>query len=137
MSEGVAGRIARRFIDNPVVPILILLGVSLGAFALTVVPREEEPQIRVPLVDVIVPAPELGAADAVERVVKPLEDILAGIEGVDHVYARAREGRVVVSARFLPGTDSDAAVLRVNERIGANAARAPPSVVRGRESESG
>ena len=128
MSEGLAGRIARRFIDNPVVPILILLGVSLGAVALTVVPREEEPQIRVPLVDVIVPAPELGAADAVERVVKPLEDILAGIEGVDHVYARAREGRVVVSARFFPGTDSDAAVLRVRERVGANAARAPPSV---------
>ena len=46
VSEGIAGRIARRFIDNPVVPILILFGVSLGAFALTVVPREEEPQIR-------------------------------------------------------------------------------------------
>jgi multidrug efflux pump subunit AcrB len=128
MREGFAGRVARAFVDNPVVPILLLIAFALGGLALATVPREEEPQIRVPLVDVIVPAPELGAADAVERVVKPLEDILAGVEGVDHVYARAREGRVVVSARFFPGTDSDDAVLRVRERIGANASRAPPSV---------
>jgi multidrug efflux pump subunit AcrB len=125
---GLAGGIVRRFIDNPVTPLLVLLAVLAGAVALAVVPREEEPQIRVPLVDVIVAAPGLSASDAVEEMARPLEDILAGIEGVDHVYARVQDGQVVVSARFFPGTDSDDAVLRVIERIGANGERRPPGI---------
>jgi multidrug efflux pump subunit AcrB len=125
---GFAGRVTRLFIENPVTPILMAIAVLLGAAAIAVVAREEEPQIRVPLVDIIVPAPGLSARDAVEVVTRPVEDIVAGIEGVDHVYSRTGDGRAVISARFFTGTSSDNAVLRIIERIGANGERRPPGI---------
>ena len=127
-TRGLAGRITAVFIDSPVTPVLMVLAVAAGLFALSVVPREEEPQIRVPLVDVIVPAPARAPRDALETVTRPLEDIVAGIDGVDHVYSRTRPGSVVVTARFEIGTNSDAAVLRVIERIGANGTRRPAGI---------
>ena len=109
-------------------PILILIAVLLGIVGISLVPREEEPQIPVPLVEVIVPAPGLSAQDVVETITRPVEDIVTGIEGVDHVYSRSREGQAVISARFYPGTSSDDAALRVIERIGANGERRPPGI---------
>ncbi|MBK1631606.1 multidrug transporter AcrB [Thiohalocapsa halophila] len=125
---GLAGRISAGFIDNPVTPILILIAMVLGVIGISQVPREEEPQIPVPLVEVIVPAPGLSAQDVLETVTRPVEDIVTGIEGVDHVYSRSREDQAVVSARFYPGTSSDDAALRVIERIGANGERRPPGI---------
>ncbi|MBK5969127.1 MULTISPECIES: efflux RND transporter permease subunit [Thiorhodovibrio] len=125
---GLAGRISAFFIDNPVTPILILIAVVLGVVGITLVPREEEPQIPVPLVEVIVPAPGLSAQDVVEAITRPVEDIVTGIAGVDHVYSRSREGQAVISLRFYPGTSSDDAALRVIERIGANGERRPAGI---------
>ncbi len=128
MRLGPAGRITKAFAENPVTPILTLIGFLMGAVALAMVPREEEPQIRVPLVDVLVPAPGFEAADAVESITKPLEDVLSGVEGVDQLYSRTEDGRVITSARFDVGSSAEDAVLRVIERLGANAERAPPGV---------
>ena len=88
-------------------------------------PREEEPQISVPMVDVLVQADGLRAPDAVELVTKPLEEIIKGIREVEHIYSQTMDDRVVVTARFFVGTEEDAAVLRVHEEIRANFDRIP------------
>ncbi len=88
--------------------------------ALMTIPREEEPQISVPMVDIIVQANGLKAPDAVELVTKPLETIVKAIKGVEHVYSQTQDDRVMVTARFASAPDEDDAVLRVNDKIRAN-----------------
>lgn len=100
----------------------------MGVVALLVMPREEEPQISVPMVDILIKADGLKAIDAVELVTEPLEDIVKGIDGVDHVYSQTDDDRVLVTARFLVGTDEDTAILRVHENIRANMKRIPIGV---------
>ena len=87
--------------------------------------REEEPQISVPMVDIHVRADGLKAVDATELVTKPLETIVKGINGVEHVYSQTRGRPVIVTARFFVGTDEDTAILRVHEKIRANLDRMP------------
>ena len=82
-------------------------------------PREEEPQISVPMVDIMVKADGLKAEDAVKLVTEPLETIVKSINGVEHVYSQTHDDSVMVTARFLVGTSSDAAILRVHEKIRA------------------
>ena len=91
-------------------------------------PREEEPQISVPMVDILVTANGYKAGDAVELITKPLEDILKGINGVEHVYSSTADDAVVATARFYVGTDEDTALLRVHEKIRANIADLPKGI---------
>ena len=88
--------------------------VAAGLLALLTIPREEEPQISVPMVDIRVNADGLKAPDAVELVTKPLEEIVKGIDGVEHVDSQTVDDRVMVTARFLVGTKADHAILRIN-----------------------
>ena len=99
-----------------------------GALALVSLPREEEPQISVPMVDIMVTANGYKADEAVELVTRPLEDIVKGINGVEHVYSQTQDDQVVVTARFLVGTDEDTAVLRVHEKIRANIIDLPKGI---------
>ena len=125
MRLGLSGAITAYFIRSPLTPVLLVAALALGALALAALPREEEPQISVPMVDIHVAADGLKAVDAVELVSKPLEDIVKGINEVDHVYSESRDDRVVVTARFEVGTDPDDAILRVHEKIRANYDRIP------------
>ena len=95
---------------------------------MVVIPREEEPQISVPMVDIRVNADGLRGPDAVELVTKPLEAIVKGIDGVEHVYSQTEDDRVMVTARFLVGTKSEDAILRVHEKIRANLDRIPVGI---------
>jgi len=122
---GLAGVLTRYFIDSPLTPLLLLASLAAGALALGGLSREEEPQISVPMVDIHVEAPGLKAVDAAELVTKPLEDIVKGINGVEHVYSQTLDDHVVVTARFFVGTDEDTAILRVHEKIRANMDRIP------------
>lgn len=125
MDIGIAGRLTRASITSPLTPLLLIASVMVGLLALAVLPREEEPQISVPMVDILVAANGLKAEDAVELVTKPLEDIVKGIDGVEHVYSQSLDDHVVVTARFFVGTSSDAAILRVHEEISANLSSIP------------
>ena len=125
MKLGLSGILTRAFISSPLTPLLLLASLALGAMALVVLPREEEPQISVPMIDVLVRADGLKAEDAVELVTKPLEDIVKGISEVEHVYSQTLDDQVMVTARFFVGTDEDRAVLRVHEEIQANMDRIP------------
>ncbi len=122
---GIAGALTRATIHSPLTPLALLAALVLGLMALMAIPREEEPQISVPMVDIFVQADGLKAADAVELVSKPLEAIIKSIEGIEHVYSQTNDDRVMVTARFLVGTDADDAILRVHEKIRANYDRIP------------
>src|SRR6476661_4406983 len=125
---GVAGVLTRFFIRSPLTPLFLLASFALGLVALVTLPREEEPQISVPMVDIMVRADGLRAEDAVKLVTEPLEAIVKGINGVEHVYSQTKDDAVMVTARFLVGTPSDAAILRVHEKIRANMDRIPSGI---------
>jgi len=125
---GVSGRIAKAFIRSPLTPLLLLASLALGAIALMTLPREEEPQISVPMVDLLVAADGLKAADAAELVTKPLEDIVKGIDAVEHVYSQTYDDRAVVTARFKVGTPEDIATLRVHEQVRAHLTEIPVGI---------
>ena len=136
MRLGISGRLARAFIRSPLTPLFLLAALAAGLVAITTIPRDEDPQIHVPMVDVMVQANGLKAADAAELVTKPLETILKAIPGVKHIYSETRDDQVLVTARFRVGTNEDAAVVRVNDKIRANMNRIPigipPPLVVGR-----
>ena len=120
MNLGLSGRLTQATIRSPLTPLFLLAALAIGLLALLTIAREEEPQISVPMVDIRVNADGLKAPDAVELVTKPLEAIIKGIDGVEHVYSQTVDDRVMVTARFLVGTKADDAILRVHEKIRAN-----------------
>jgi multidrug efflux pump subunit AcrB len=125
---GIAGALTRAFISSPLTPLALLAALLLGLVALMTLPREEEPQISVPMVDIHVRADGLKAEDAVKLVTEPLETIVKSIPGVEHVYSQTRDDGAMVTARFLTGTSADAAILRVHEKVRANLDRIPTGV---------
>ena len=95
---GIAGRLTKAFIASSLTPLFILAALAAGLVALGALPREEEPQISVPMVDIHVMAPGLKAEDAVKLVTEPLEVIVKGINDVEHVYSSTRDDAAMVSA---------------------------------------
>ena len=133
---GIAGQLTRIFISSPLTPLLLIAALAMGLVALVVMPREEDPQISVPMVDIFVAAAGLKAEDAEKLVTEPLETIVKGIDEVDHVYSQTRDDQVLVTARFKVGVLADTAILRVREKIQSNIERIPlgipPPVIVGR-----
>ncbi len=125
MKLGLSGILTRASIRSPLTPLFLLAALAAGLVALLTIPREEEPQISVPMVDILVQADGLKGPDAVELVTKPLEEIVKSINGVEHVYSQTQDDRVMVTARFLVGTNEDDAILRVHEKIRANYDKIP------------
>jgi len=128
MKLGIAGWLTRSFIASPLTPLFLLAALALGLVALVTLPREEEPQISVPMVDIHVSANGLKAEDAVKLVTEPLETIIKGIDGVEHVYSQTVDDGALVTARFKVGTSSDAAILRVHDKVRANMDRIPVGI---------
>ncbi|MEZ5789518.1 MAG: efflux RND transporter permease subunit [Nitratireductor sp.] len=125
---GIAGRITRGFIVSPLTPLFLIAAFAFGIIALITLPREEEPQISVPMVDIHVRADGLKAEDAVKLVSEPLETIVKGIDGVEHVYSQTSDDKVMVTARFKVGTSADSAILRVHDKVRANLDRIPVGI---------
>ena len=125
---GIAGNLTKGFIRSPLTPLIMLASLAMGLLALMVVPREEEPQISVPMVNILMQAPGLRADDAVRLVSEPMEMIIKAIDGVEHVYSQTHDDRAMVTARFEVGTSADAAILRVHEKVRANMDRIPVGI---------
>ncbi len=128
MKADISGGITRATIRSPLTPLFLLAALAVGFMALSAIPREEEPQISVPMVDIMVQASGLLAADVVEEITEPLEEIIMAIPDVEHVYSQSRDDSAMVTARFEVGTSADDAILRVHERIRANLDRIPPGI---------
>jgi multidrug efflux pump subunit AcrB len=125
---GLAGFLTRAFITSPLTPLLLIAALALGLIALVTLPREEEPQIAVPMVDIVVAANGLKAEDAVKLVTEPLETIVKGINDVEHVYSKTFDDQTVITLRFLVGTSTDAAILRVHDKVRANLDKIPAGI---------
>ena len=125
---GMAGALTRAFIQSPLTPLMILAALAVGLLALFTLPREEEPQISVPMVDIHIQAPGLRAEDAVKLVTEPMETIVQGINDVEHIYSNSMDDYAMVTARFLVGTPSDTAILRVHDKVRANMDRIPVGI---------
>lgn len=119
MRTGLTGRLARFFLDTKLTPLVIAASLGLGAFALLATPREEEPQIRVPMVDVLVAFPGAEPAEVESRVVAPLERMLWGIPGVEHIDSVSRSGLGIVTVRFKVNESNEASLVKVYERQSA------------------
>jgi multidrug efflux pump subunit AcrB len=126
---GAAGRLAAAFIDSKLTPLFVVASLALGALAIVALPREEEPQIIVPMVDVFVEMPGATPADVEQRVTRPLEQLLWEVPGVEYVYSTSSPGQSMVVVRFTVGEPEEAALVRLNQKLAANADRIPPGVV--------
>ena len=120
MNLGISGRLTRATISSPLTPLFLLVAIAIGLLALFTIPREEEPQISVPMVDIQIMAPGLSAPDAVQLVGIPLETIVKSVDGVEHVYTQAEDDGVMVTARFLVGSNPENAATRIDEKLRAN-----------------
>ncbi|QUD88733.1 efflux RND transporter permease subunit [Phenylobacterium montanum] len=128
MKLGLSGRLTQATIASPLTPLFLIAAIAMGVLALGAIPREEEPQISVPMVDIMVRADGLRAPDAAELVAKPLEAIVKSVSDVDHVYTQADDDQVLVTARFKVGTDPDNAIVRIHEKIRANYDKIPVGI---------
>lgn len=127
-AHGLAGRLASLFAESKLTPLIILGSVFLGAFALWSLPREEEPQIKAPMVDVIVSMPGASAKEIEERVTIPMEKLLHEISGVEYIYSISRPGESLVIVRFLVGEDLEDSIVRLNQKLRSDYNRIPPGV---------
>src|SRR5436190_13860802 len=128
-TRGAAGRMAAAFIHSKLTPLFILASMGLGAMAVVALPREEEPQIVVPVVDVFVEMPGATPADVEQRVTRPLEQLLREEPGVEYVYSTSSPGQSMVVVRFKVNEPQEAALVRLNQKLAANADRIPPGVI--------
>ncbi len=125
---GLSGRIARAFIDSKLTPLVIVTSVLLGLAAVALLPREEEPQIKVPMIDVLVGLPGFTAKEVEERATRPMEKLLWEIPGVEYVYSISRPGESLVIVRFKVGEDVERSLVKLNQKLQSNFDRIPPGV---------
>src|SRR5512145_2338534 len=119
-SLGIAGRVARAFIDSKLTPLVVITSVLLGAAAIVMLPREEEPQIKVPMIDVLVAMPGSTAKEVEERATRPMEKLLWEIPGVEYIYSTSRPGESLVIVRFKVGSDPNQSLVTLTEKLRQN-----------------
>jgi len=125
-SLGPAGRFARVWISSKLTPLIIAGSLLTGAFAVWKLPREEEPQIIVPMIDVFVQMPGATAHEVEERVTRPMEKLLWEIPGVEYVYSTSSPGMSLAIVRFYVGQDEEKSIVRLNQKLQANYDLIPP-----------
>jgi multidrug efflux pump subunit AcrB len=121
-----AGRLASRFVNSKLTPLFVVVSILLGVFALVKFPREEEPQIIVPMIDIFVEMPGASSREVEERVTKPIEKLLWEIPGVEYIYSTSSPGSSMVVVRFSVGENEEKAIVRLNQKISANLDLIPP-----------
>ena len=117
---GISGRIAAAFQSHALTPLLALVALLLGLFAVLVTPREEEPQINVTMANVLIPFPGASSADVQAMVAKPAEQVLGQIAGIDHTYSVARPGLAILTVQFKVGVARTEALVRLYDVLGAH-----------------
>ncbi len=127
-ATGISGRIAGAFLQSKLTPLVVLAALLLGIFAVGVTPREEEPQIVVPMMDVFVPYPGASAREVEERVTKPLERKLWEITGVEYVYSITRPGMSMTIVRFYVGEDMEDSIVKLYNKLMSNVDLIPAGV---------
>jgi multidrug efflux pump subunit AcrB len=125
---GIAGRIANFFIKSKLTPLIVIASLALGIFAVIVTPREEEPQILVPMMDVFVRYPGASAKETDERVTRPMAEILWEIKGVEYIYTMSKPGMSIATVRFYVGQNMEDSIVKLYNKLLSNYDRIPPGV---------
>ncbi|MCU0971435.1 MAG: efflux RND transporter permease subunit, partial [Gammaproteobacteria bacterium] len=123
---GAISKILYFFVDSPLTPLVIVASILLGALAIALLPREEEPQIVVPVIDVFVQMPGSTAKEVEQRVTRPLEKLAWELPGVEYVYSTSSPGQSLTIVRFLVGWDEEDAIVQLYQKLYANLDRVPP-----------
>jgi len=123
-----AGQVAHAFIDSKLTPLVIVAALLLGAFAILQTPREEEPQIVVPMLDVFVQMPGASAQEVAQRVSLPMEKLLREVPGVEYIYSISHPGMSMLVVRFYVGTKEEDAIVETYNKLYSNFDRIPPGV---------
>src|ERR1039457_5839701 len=126
---GIAGRLAYTFLNSKLTPLFIAASPALGIFSVAIIPREEEPQILVPMLDIATAMPGASPAEVEERVTLPIENLVHQISGVEYVYSTSSPGQSLVIVRFLVGTPQEDALIKVYSKLYSNFDRMPPGVL--------
>ena len=126
--QGPAGKIAEYFIHSKLTPLIIIASIVLGIAAVVALPREEEPQIIVPMIDVFVRMPGASSQEVEQRVTKPMEKLLWEIPGVEYIYSTSMPGMSMAVVRFLVGEDEDSAIVKLQSKLTSNFDRIPSGV---------
>ena len=117
---GVSGRLARAFQDNALTPLLAIVAMLLGLFAVMVTPREEEPQINVTMANVLIPFPGASSTDVQNMIARPAEQVLSQIADIEHTYSVSRPGVAVLTVQFKVGVPRTDALVRLYDVLNAN-----------------
>ncbi len=125
---GISGRIARAFQDSRLTPLLALVALLLGVFAVLVTPREEEPQINVTMANVLIPFPGASVQDVEQMVAGPAEQVLGQMAGLEHVMSVSRPGMAVLTVQFKVGVPRTEALVRLHDTLAANRDWLPPGL---------
>jgi len=126
---GISGRIAQAFLRSRLTPLLTLAALALGALGIIGTPREEEPQISVPMIDVIAALPGAAPSEIEQRIARPIERRMAEIPGVDNVYTMSGDGYAMITVRFAVGEDQERSITRVHAKLASAMDEAPPGAL--------
>ena len=125
---GLAGRLAHAFLNSKLTPLVIAASLAIGIFAVAIIPREEDPQILVPMLDIATSMPGASPAEVEERVTLPIEKLVHQISGVEYVYSTSSPGQSLVIVRFLVGTPQEDALIKVYSKLYSNFDQIPPGI---------
>ena len=127
-TTGFAGRLATAFVRSKLTPLGIIASLLLGYLAIVMLPREEEPQINVPMIDVLVSMPGASPKEVEERLSIPMEKLLYELPGVEYIYSTSMQGRSLLVVRFYVGESLETSIVRLNQKLATNYDRIPTSV---------
>lgn len=129
MQEGISGKIANFFINSKLTILLMVALMMIGIYSSFLIPREEEPQINVPMADVMVGYPGASPTEVESRVVKPLEKVISNIKGVEHVHSMAMNGQAMLIVQFYVGEDIERSYVKLYDELNKNAMNLPQGVM--------
>jgi multidrug efflux pump subunit AcrB len=125
---GIAGNTAKQFINSPVTPLLMFAFLAIGILGLMFTPRQEDPKISVPMVDIYVQYPGASASQVSSMVTEPLERLMSELPGVRHVYSATQRGSSIVTVQFKVGEELGASIVKVHDKLQSNLDKIPPGV---------
>ena len=129
-SPGFAGNIAKLFINSKLTPLSIIASLMLGLLAIVFLPREEEPQIKVPMIDVMVAMPGATPKEVEERLSIPMEKLLYELPGVEYIYSTSMPGQSLLVVRFSVGANLENSIVLLNQKLATNFDRIPHTASR-------
>src|SRR6478609_2876362 len=122
---GISGRIAKAFLRSKLTPLIAIAALGVGLLAILAIPREEEPQISVPMIDVIAAMPGASPGEVENLLARPIEQRMREISGVDHVYTVSGDGYALITVRFNVGEDQERSVTKVHAKLAGAMDQAP------------